>query len=113
MLGVAQRVIAGLEVNDETLSVDLIRDTALGVGHYLGHPQTLERMETDFLYPNIVDRSAPGVWESEGSPDILQHAQAQVRQTLARHYPNHISAELDDAIRTKFPIRLPREAMRR
>ncbi len=112
MLGVAQRVVAGLEVNDETLSVDVIRDTALGVGHYLGHPQTLERMETDFLYPNIVDRSAPGVWESEGSPDILQRAQEQVKRTLKRHYPTHITPELDEAIRTKFPIMLPSDAMK-
>ena len=112
MLGVAQRVVAGLEVSDETLSLDVIREVALGPGHYLGHPQTLARMETDYLYPDLADRSAPGVWEAEGSPDMLQRAQERVREVLATHYPNHIDPKLDAAIRDKFPIVLPREVMR-
>jgi trimethylamine--corrinoid protein Co-methyltransferase len=111
MLGMAQRVVAGLEVNDETLSLDVIREVALGPGHYLGHQQTIERMETDFLYPHLADRSAPGVWEAEGSPDILQRAQEQVQQVLATHYPDHIDPKLDGAIRERFPIVLPRAAM--
>lgn len=113
MLGVAQRVVAGLEVSDETLSLDVIREVALGPGHYLGHPQTLARMETDFLYPNLADRSAPGVWEAEGSPDILQRAQARVRHVLATHYPDHIDPKLDATLRAHFPIVLPPEAMGR
>ncbi|MCP4982323.1 MAG: trimethylamine methyltransferase, partial [Gammaproteobacteria bacterium] len=60
MLGMAQRVVAGIEVNDETLSLEVIREVALGPGHYLGQPQTLELMETDYLYPDLADRSAPG-----------------------------------------------------
>ncbi len=111
MLGVAQRVLAGLEVNDETLSIDVIRETVLGPGHYLGHPQTISRMETDFLYPEIADRSAPGVWESEGSPDIFDQAKKKVRKVLKTHYPDHISAELDAKLRSKFPIKLSKEKM--
>ena len=61
MLGMAQRVVAGIEVNDDTLSLEVIRNAALGPGHYLGQPQTLELMETDYLYPELADRSAPGL----------------------------------------------------
>ena len=113
MLGVAQRVLAGLEVNESTLSIDVIRETVLGPGHFLGHAQTISRMETDFLYPEIADRSAPGVWEAEGSPDIFDRARDVVKQVMKSHFPAHIDPDLDDAIRDKFPIVLPKEAMGR
>ncbi len=106
MLGMAQRVVAGIEVNDATLSLDVIRDVALGPGHYLGHSQTLELMETDYLYPDLADRSAAGAWEEEGSLDILARAQQSVKQVLSTHYPGHLDAQTDAAIRAKFPILL-------
>lgn len=113
MLGMAQRVVAGLEVNDETLSLDVMREVALGAGHYLGQPQTLARMETDYLYPDLADRSAPGIWEAEGSPDILSRAQEKAKAVLSTHYPSHIDAKTDAAIRAKFPILLAEKDMRR
>ena len=41
MLGAINRTVRGVEVNDETLSIDPIREVCLnGPGHYLGHEQT-------------------------------------------------------------------------
>ena len=112
MLGMAQRVVAGIEVNDETLSLDVIRDAALGPGHYLGQAQTLELMETDYLYPDLADRSAPGAWEEEGSLDIMARARERVKEVLSSHYPEHISPEVDASIRDRFPIKLDAADMR-
>ena len=112
MLGMAQRVIAGIEVNDETLSLDVIREAALGPGHYLGQPQTLELMETDYLYPELADRSAPGAWEEEGSLDIMARARASVGEVLSSHYPACIDEKTDTAIRARFPIKIDPADMR-
>lgn len=106
MLGMAQRTLAGIEVNEETLSVEEIKNVAIGVGHFLGQPQTLARMETDYLYPEIADRSAPGVWAQSGANDMLERAQAKVKELLSGHYPTHIDSKTDAAIRARFPIRL-------
>ncbi len=106
MLGMAQRVIAGIEVNDETLSLDVIREVALGPGHYLGQPQTLQRMETDYLYPELADRSTPGAWEEEGSIDMMMRAQQRVKQILSSHYPSYIDTKTDASIRARYPVRL-------
>ena len=75
MLGMAQRVIAGIEVNEETLSLEVMREVTLGPGHYLGQPQTLELMKTDYLYPELADRATQGAWEEEGSVDMVTGAQ--------------------------------------
>ena len=42
IIGATQRIIRGIEVSDETLSLDTIRDACIGgPGHYLGSDQTL------------------------------------------------------------------------
>ncbi len=111
MLGMAQRVLRGIEVTAETLSLDVIREVTLGAGHYLGHPQTLARMESDYLYPDLADRSAPAVWEQNGSKDMLQRAQEKVKTILSTHYPTHIPPKTDQTIREHFPIRLSPQDM--
>ena len=111
MLGMAQRALKGIEINDETLSLEVIREVALGAGHYLGHAQTLDRMESEYLYPELADRSPQGVWEGEGSKDMLERAQETVKTVLSSHYPSHIDAKTDDAVRERFPIRLARQDM--
>ena len=81
----AARGGAGIEVSDETLSLEVMREVTLGPGHYLGQSQTLELMETDYLYPDLADRSAPGAWEEEGSLDIMARAEQSVKQILSTH----------------------------
>lgn len=112
MLGAVQRTVRGIEVTDETLAFDMIRDVALDEGHFLSHPETRRRMRRDFVYPAVGDRQAPVAWEAGGSRGIHERARERVREVLRSHYPDHIGPELDDRIRGAFDIRLPREAMR-
>ena len=112
MLAAVQRTVRGIEVTDETLAFDMIRDVVRGDGHYLGHPETRARMRSDFVYPAIGDRQTPNAWEEAGAMDVRERARLQVRETLSTHYPDHVSMEVDDRIRAAFDILLPREAMR-
>ncbi|MBT4890443.1 MAG: trimethylamine methyltransferase [Rhodospirillales bacterium] len=112
MLGMAMRTVRGIEVNEETMAVNVIRDVAHGAGHYLGHQQTLGLMQTEFLYPNLADRQPQGPWAEEGSLTIYDRARDVVHATMTTHFPDHIPEEIDAAIRSKFPIALPREFMK-
>ena len=111
MLGAVQRTIRGIEVTDETLSYELIAETASGVGHFLGSDQTLAIMESEYLYPEVSDRRAPSDWEASGSPDIRERAEVRVQEILSSHYPTYIDPKLDEEIRRRFPILLGREHM--
>ena len=53
MLASIHRIARGIEVNDDTLSVDVIADAVAGPGHFLGEAQTMELMETEFVYPKL------------------------------------------------------------
>jgi trimethylamine--corrinoid protein Co-methyltransferase len=111
LLGAILRTVKGIEVSPDTLNFEVIRDTVMGVGHYLGHAQTFARMKTDYVYPEIADRRSISEWQDAGGPDARDVARDRVRRILADHYPRHISTDVDAAIRGKYNIILPRERM--
>jgi trimethylamine--corrinoid protein Co-methyltransferase len=112
IIGMAQRTIRGIDVSEDKLSFETIKDVCLnGPGHFLGSDQTLQLMQTDYLYPSVGDRKSPTEWAEQGSMDVIARAAKKVRDILATHYPNHVSEAVDAAIRERFPVRLPRAGM--
>lgn len=112
LLGAILRTVKGIDVSEDALSFEVIRDTVMGAGHYLGHPQTFDRMRSDYVYPEIADRRSIGEWEKSGSRDARELARERTRSILAEHYPHHVSAVADAAIRAHYNIILPAERMR-
>ncbi len=111
MLGNIQRVVRGIEVNETTLSVESIRSAVLGDGHYLSNADTLNCMNSEYLYPNLSDRNSADVWNDEGSKDMLERAKEKADEILSSHYPRYINREADNKIRSQFPIKLAKEHM--
>ena len=112
VIGAVQRTIRGIEIDERTLAREVIREVCEeGPGHYLGHGQTLRRMETDYVYPEVGNRLSPQEWAASGSPNVLDTALVKTRERLQTHFPGHISGDMDARIRADFDIRLPREAM--
>ncbi len=114
ILGAALRITRGIEVNETTLSFDVLKDVCLGnKGHYLGAGQTLEVMQTEYIYPDLGDRLSPNQWVEQGKPVLLDKAIAKKRKILSSYFPDHVSDEVDRQIREQFNIFLPREAFGR
>ena len=113
MLGAINRTVRGIEVNDETLSLETMKSVCLdGPEHYLGHEQTLSLMQRDYVYPQVSDRSSPNQWDEQGRPSVVDRARVRTRQILDNHFPSHIDEDLDSNILDAFPVRLPRDRMR-
>ena len=112
MLGAINRSIRGIEINTETLGIDPIRDVCLtGPGHYLGHEQTLKRMQSDYLYPIVGDRENINNWIEQGSTDSIQRAHQKLQEILKSHYPRNWDEDTDRKIREQFPVRLSKNRM--
>jgi trimethylamine---corrinoid protein Co-methyltransferase len=112
IIGAVQRTIKGIEVSDESIALETIREVCLkGPGHYLGSDQTLRLMQTEYVYPAVGDRRSPNDWAERGASDIVDRAVEKTRDILKRHYPRHVSKEVDEQIRGRFRVLLPREAM--
>ena len=108
MIGAVQRTIKGIEVSDESLSLETIRKVCLeGPGHYLGSDQTLQLMQREYIYPSVGDRTSPNQWVEQGRPigRRARGAQSSSRFSRATTRP-HIPDSVDAAIRERLPIRL-------
>lgn len=112
MIGQCLACIDGIEVTEETLSVEAIARVCLeGPGHYLGCALPAA-VPGAGRYPAIADRLDVSEWIDAGQPGILQRAVAQKRHILASHFPRHVPRAVDDALRGRHPnIHLPRSAM--
>ena len=113
MLGSILRSVRGIETDSDAISVDVFDQAVRGDGHYLGSADTMARMQSDFLYPEICDRRTADEWTQSGSPTIRDSALARTRNILRNHFPGHISTATEQAIRDRYDIHLPATVMGR
>ncbi len=108
LIGQALRCVRGIEVDDETLALDQMREVCLnGPGHYLGTEQTLARMQRDHVYPTLGDRTSPKEWAENGKPDLIERATERKESILAERSVARFDPRLDAEIRRRFTIHLP------
>ena len=108
LLGNILRTVRGIEATPENIAADVIAAVCRGAGHYLGETHTFDRMKSDYFYPHIGDRRTPRAWQKDGARPVGDRARDKARELLARHFPDHISDEIDRALRARFDIRLSR-----
>ena len=106
MLGSVNRTVRGIEVTEESLSAQVIKDTIYGAGHFLGSDQTLHLMQREYVYPIVADRNNPDDWKDLGSTNVAERAHEHVKEVLSSHFPSHITRDQDDWIRDNYPIAL-------
>ncbi|MEM8741909.1 MAG: trimethylamine methyltransferase family protein [Pseudomonadota bacterium] len=111
MLSHVHRTIRGVEVDEETLGYDAIAAAVRGDGHFLGSDQTLAAMERDYFYPSLADRDPPVTWAEKGAPDIRARARDTARAILAAPASNHLGETADAAIRARWDIHMPQQAV--
>ncbi len=107
MLGMVNRTVRGIEVTDDTLSKDTINAVVEDAGHFLGSAQTLDLMQSEYLYPSVSNRMSIKEWDEAERPDLVRDAHTKVHEILSGYYPAHVPLAVHEAIRAKYPIRLP------
>jgi len=112
LLSGVQRAVRGIEVSDETLSIDVIADVTAGPGHFLGHQSTLNLMKTEYVYPQIAERLTIKDWNETEEPDLRKRGRKRLHEILSTYYPDHIDKRDDDRIRQRFDIGLDRNSMK-
>jgi trimethylamine--corrinoid protein Co-methyltransferase len=99
------RIKKGLEVNEETLALDIIKSVGPGPGrNFLNTAHTFKhfRKETWLDY-TITERRPRSTWMKDGSKDMKQRALEKARHILKTHQPmpldKEIQTELDQIVR--------------
>ena len=105
MIGQVLRCVRGIDVTEDSVSIETMRQVCMeGPGHYLGHPQTLSLMQSEYVYPEVADRCSPKEWAEVGKPDLVEAATARKNRILASAGGPLIDAASDAAIRDRFAI---------
>ena len=106
ILGQVQRCIKGIDVNDDIINIDVIRSVCIdGPEHYLGHQQTLDLMQKEYIYPDLADRTSPKEWQENNKPDIMKKTIERKKEILAKRNNRPLfEREIDKQIREKFKI---------
>jgi len=83
-IGYARRITRGIEVDEDTLAVDVIHHVGPN-GHYLREPHTRRHFKTEFWYPNLHDRHNFEEWDAGGRQTMKDRTVARVQDILATH----------------------------
>lgn len=84
-------VLRGIEINEKTLSSDLIKEIG-ACGDYLAHPSTMDCMYS-YSQSGIFDRTLLNTWRTEGSKNVIDRAHEVVVDVLANHAVEPIPEE--------------------
>lgn len=87
------RILRGIEVNPETLAVDVIRETGPG-GQFLTHNHTFEHFKFENWDAKLSNRMTRDEWMESGSLDIGAKAREEVKRILATHHPKPLEADV-------------------
>ena len=90
--------LQGIPVNDETLSVDMIKEMGIGKD-YLAHESTFRYMRSQ-SQAKLIDRRMREDWEAAGSPDIYTRAHDHVIEILETYEPPPLPDDVLTTIRS-------------
>ncbi len=95
--GLIKRTVRGIEVNDETLSLDSIKENG-PFKDYLAHPTTFKHMRMTSS-PKLMDRKMRPRWEKDGSKNAYERACDEVHRILETYQPPKLPDEVLKKIR--------------
>jgi trimethylamine---corrinoid protein Co-methyltransferase len=92
-----RRVFEGVEVNEETLAVDVVAAAGPG-GDFLRTKHTRRHVRDLQWRPTVFNRVSQARWEAEGSLDLREKARRRAREILATHEPAPLPANVRKAM---------------
>lgn len=99
IIGMIRRIGRGIEVNEETLAYDIIKDVG-PQGAYISHEHTFMNFREEFFMPSLSDRDNPTNWKNNGAPDTQQRANARWKKLLSEYEEPKLPADIDKDLRS-------------
>jgi trimethylamine--corrinoid protein Co-methyltransferase len=97
IIGMARRILRGIEVSDETLMLDLI-DQVGPAGEFMSAEETARRCRAEIWQPRLMDRQRWENWQAAGATTMNDRIRDRLRSILATHTPPPLPPGAADAI---------------
>ena len=102
VIGMVHRILAGINVNEDTLAFDVIQQVGPG-GNFVAEDHTIEHMMDEFFYPELSVRCSFDIWEEQGQPDMLRRAKETVNRILEEGKEGIMEQETILELKKAFP----------
>jgi trimethylamine--corrinoid protein Co-methyltransferase len=89
--------MAGIEINDETLALDLIDEMGPD-GQYLDSEHTFAHFRERW-YPRVFERDNYDNWLAQGGKSLAERASERVSEILAEHKPDPLPEDILDKVK--------------
>lgn len=84
IIGMVKRILKGIQVNDETMAVDIIDKVGPG-GHFLGEEHTMQNFKTEFWWPKLLNRMRYDEWKANGGKTLGQKVKEKTQDIINNH----------------------------
>ncbi len=92
VIGMVRRIMGGVEVNEETMALDVIDQVGPG-GHFLDTDHTYRHFRENW-FPKLIDRTNYETWVENGKLTLGDRAQARAREILESHVPERLDKKV-------------------
>ena len=103
LIGMVERAVRGIEVSEDSLAVDVIRNVGQD-GNYLMEEHTQRHFRDEHFIPRLSSREKRDIWERDGRRDMLARARDEAKKILEAHREREIdqkiARELDRYVET-------------
>ena len=89
------RMAQGIEVDDDTLAVEVVNKVGVGKD-YLSQRHTMDHFKTEHFIPLITDRSSWDTWVAKGSKSLIQRAGDEVVRIFKEHTVEPVRSEVSE-----------------
>jgi len=97
IIGYIRRITRGIEVNEETLAVDIIKEVGPG-GDFLTHPHTLRNFRKELWQPDLSDRQTWSKWVEGGKKRMEDRTREKTQLILKTYTPAPLSSQAEEKI---------------
>jgi trimethylamine--corrinoid protein Co-methyltransferase len=99
--GMVKRIMGGVEVNEETMAVDVI-DKVGPAGHFLSEDHTYRHFRENW-FPSLLNRENYETWKDSGGLTLGDRASRKAREILESHrpqaLPDSVQSQLSEIVR--------------
>jgi len=92
IISAVNQFMAGIEVNDDTLAVDLINKVG-PEGNFLSEEHTLRFLRKEGWYPQFLNRKNYEAWKAGGCKTVNQRLEQKVHQIIEEDIPPLVSTD--------------------
>jgi len=95
--GAVKRIVEGLTVSDDTLSLKVIQEVGIG-GEFLTHDQTLRYYRTEHWHPTLMDRNIYYRWLKDGAKTMRDRINEKTKNLINKEPVDLLSDDLKDSL---------------